>query len=88
LGAIGVVHVQLEPFPPLALDLRNELGRARRVARSRDHGMLPACAMRVSERPKPEEQPVISQVSYFLGVVNVADMVAGFGLMKIWRTRR
>jgi hypothetical protein len=43
----------------------------------------PACAMRVSERPKPEEQPVISHVSYFLGVVNVADMVAGLGLVKI-----
>ena len=38
--------------------------------------------MRVSERPKPEEQPVISQVSCFLGVVKVADMVAGFGFVK------
>jgi hypothetical protein len=39
--------------------------------------------MRVSERPKPEEQPVISQVSYFLGVVNMADTVAGFELVRI-----
>lgn len=31
-GAVGTVQIQLEPFRPFALDLGNELGRARRVA--------------------------------------------------------
>lgn len=34
----------------------------------------------MSERLKPEELLVISQVSFSLGMVKVADMVAGFEL--------
>lgn len=34
--------------------------------------------MRVRERPKPDDEPVISQVSCFLGVVTVVAMVGGF----------
>jgi hypothetical protein len=31
--------------------------------------------MRVSERPKPELQPVMSQVSFLFGVVKVLGMI-------------
>jgi hypothetical protein len=42
----------------------------------------PACAERTREGSRPEEQPLISQVSCFFGVVNVANVLADSVLLE------